>query len=131
MNEIKNYNMPSKSDIITAVKNPDIFLKVPELRGASVKLNSTGQPYFFTGGFTMVFQLTKENAKWAFRVWHCGLKQQKERFQKISQYLVTKESSYFADFIYDEKGLLVNGELVDIVSLRDIYVAVFERIKKK
>jgi len=109
--------MPTKADIITAVKNSNIFLKVPELGGAAVKLNSNGTPYLFTGGFTMVFQLTKGLEKWAFRVWHCGFNRQKERFRKISQYLVSKELPYFANFIYDEKGLLVNGEFVDTIRM--------------
>jgi len=109
--------MPRKDDIITAIKNSNIFLKVPELSGATVKLNTNGQPYLFTGGFTMVFQLTKNSKKWAFRVWHTSFSKQKERFQKISKYLVNQKLSYFADFIYDEKGLLVNGEFVDTIRM--------------
>ena len=109
--------MPNKADIITAVKNSNLFLKVPELSGATVKINAKGMPYLFTGGFTMVFQLTKGITKWAFRVWHCGFSRQKERFQKISHYLVDKALPYFANFIYDEKGLLVNGEFVDTIRM--------------
>ena len=110
--------MQSKADIIIAVQNLDKFLKIPELSGATVKLNSNGAPYVFTGGFTMVFQLTKEFTKWAFRVWHSGLTQQKERFKKISQYIEKENLSYFEDIIYDEKGLLVNGELVDTIRMK-------------
>jgi serine/threonine protein kinase len=109
--------MPSKSDIITAIKNSNVSLKVSELKDATVKLNSNGLPYCFTGGFTMVFQLTKSTKKWAFRVWHIGFSQQKDRFQKISQYLEKQKLPYFADFIYDEKGLLVNGEFVDTIRM--------------
>jgi len=110
--------MPNKADIILAVQYSDKFLKVPELNGATVKLNPNGQPYRFTGGFTLVFQLTKGLTKWAFRVWHCGFKQQKGRFRKISQYLVNKELPYFADFIYDENGLFVSGEPVDTIRMK-------------
>lgn len=106
-----------KTDIINAIKNSNIFLKVPELNGATVELRSDGQPRFFTGGFTMVFQFTKNSKKWAFRVWHTGFNQQKERFQNISKYLEKQRLRYFADFIYDEKGLLVNGELVDTIRM--------------
>jgi serine/threonine protein kinase len=110
--------MPNKNDIIIAVKNSDKFLKIPELREAAVKLKSDGSPYFITGGFTMVFQLEKNSKKWAFRVWHIqGMKNLKERFRKISQHLSTQKLPYFADFIYDEKGLLVNGELVDTIRM--------------
>jgi len=109
--------MPNKNDIVTAIKNSNIFLKVPELNGATVKLNFDGQPFRFTGGFTMVFQLTKNSKKWAFRVWHIGFNKQKDRFLKISKYLENQKLPYFADFIYDEKGLLVNGELVDTIRM--------------
>ncbi|GHV08456.1 hypothetical protein FACS1894160_2790 [Bacteroidia bacterium] len=109
--------MPNKSDIINAVNNLDTFLKVDELKGAVVKKNTNGQPFFFTGGFNMVFQLEKQSKKWAFRVWHINLQNLKERFLKISQYLTKQKLSYFADFIYDEKGLLVNGELLDIIRM--------------
>jgi serine/threonine protein kinase len=109
--------MPNKSDIINAVNNLDSFLKVKELKGATVKKNLTGQPFFFTGGFNMVFQLEKESTKWAFRVWHIYLQNLKVRFQKISKYLITKNLPYFAEFIYDENGLLVNGDFVDTIRM--------------
>ncbi|MBK8807209.1 MAG: hypothetical protein IPO21_11420 [Bacteroidales bacterium] len=65
----------------------------------------------------MVFQFEKKSTKWAFRVWHIYLQNLKVRFQKISQYLIKQKLSYFADFIYDENGLLVNGTLVDTIRM--------------
>lgn len=109
--------MPNKSDIINAVNNLDSFLKVKELKGATVKKNINGQPFFFTGGFNMVFQLEKKSTKWAFRVWHIYLQNLKVRFQKISKYLINNNLPYFAEFIYDENGLLVNGDFVDTIRM--------------
>jgi serine/threonine protein kinase len=107
----------NKNDIINAVNNLDTFLKVKALNGAVVKKKTNGQPFFFTGGFTMVFQLEKQSKKWAFRVWHTNIHNIKERFQKISKYLTTQNLPYFAEFIYDEKGLLITGELVDTIRM--------------
>lgn len=109
--------MVSKQDIVTAIKNPSVFLKIPELQGASVKLNPNGAPFSFVGGFNMVFQILQNGKKWAFRVWHVTMGKNKERYQKISNYLSSKRLRYFADFIYDEKGLLVNGELLDTIRM--------------
>ena len=109
--------MPNKNDIITAVNNLDVFLRIDDLKGATVKKNANGQPFFFTGGFNMVFQLEKQSKIWAFRVWHINIQNIKERFQKISDYLTKQKLPYFADFIYDEKGLLVNGELLDTIRM--------------
>ena len=107
----------SKQDIITAIKNSDIFLKIPELQGAKPRLNPNGSPFAFVGGFNMVFQLEHQNKKWAFRVWHVPMGEHKNRYRKISEYLSAKKLPYFADFIYDENGILVNGNLIDSIRM--------------
>lgn len=109
--------MANKQDIITAIKNLDLFLKVPELKDAKAKYNKNGSLFVYTGGFNMVFQLNKGNKKWAFRVWHVPMGDTKERYQSISKYLTKKKLPYFAKFIFDEKGILVNGELVDTIRM--------------
>ncbi|AJA69757.1 Protein kinase domain [Myroides sp. A21] len=107
----------SKQDIITAIKNSDTFLKVPELQGAKPRLNKNGSPFAFVGGFNMVFQLEHQNKKWALRVWHVPMGKHTNRYRKISKYLSEKKLPYFADFIYDEKGILVNGTLIDTIRM--------------
>jgi serine/threonine protein kinase len=107
----------SKQDIITAIKNSDIFLKIPELKGAKPKLNSNGSPFVYVGGFNMVFQLEHQKKNWAFRVWHVPMGKQIDRYRKISKYLSENNLSYFADFIYDERGILVNGIFLDTIRM--------------
>ncbi|MGJ1502070.1 protein kinase domain-containing protein [Sphingobacterium multivorum] len=107
----------SKQDIITAIKNSETFLRVPELQGAKPRLNKNGSPFAFVGGFNMVFQLEHQNKKWAFRVWHVPMGEHTNRYRKISKYLSEKKLPYFADFIYEEKGILVNGNLLDTIRM--------------
>lgn len=107
----------SKQDIITAIKNSETFLRVPELQGSKPRLNKNGSPFAFVGGFNMVFQLEHQNKKWAFRVWHVPMGEHTNRYQKISKYLSEKKLPYFADFIYDEKAILVNGNLLDTIRM--------------
>jgi serine/threonine protein kinase len=109
--------MANKQDIITAIKNLDLFLKIPELKGAKLRLNKNGSPFAFAGGFNMVFQLVHNTKKWAFRVWHVPMGENKDRYLAISKYLTNSKLPYFADFIYDENGLLVNGELTDTIRM--------------
>lgn len=109
--------MANKQDILTAIKNLDLFLKVPDLKGATARINKNGNPFVYVGGFNMVFQLTHKSKKWAFRVWHVPMGENEERYLKISKYLTSKKLPYFAEFIYDEKGILVNGELVDTIRM--------------
>lgn len=107
----------SMQSIVTSIKNLKTFLKVPELQGAVAVKKANGQPFCYTGGFNMVFQLEHQDRKWAFRVWHVPFGANKERFQKIANYLETKNLPYFAAFIYDSKGLLVNGALQDTIRM--------------
>jgi hypothetical protein len=109
--------MANKQDILTSIKNLDLFLKVPALNGAKARINKNGNPFVYVGGFNMVFQLTHKTKKWAFRVWHVPMGENEERYLKISKYLTSKKLPYFAEFIYDEKGILINGELVDTIRM--------------
>lgn len=109
--------MANKQDILTSVKNLDLFLKVPALKGAKARINKNGNPFVYVGGFNMVFQLTHKSKKWAFRVWHVPMGENEERYLKISKYLTSKKLAYFAEFIYDENGILINGELVDTIRM--------------
>jgi serine/threonine protein kinase len=109
--------MAHKQDIITAIKNLDLFLRIPELKGAKPRLNNNGSPFAFAGGFNMVFQLVHNAKKWAFRVWHIPIGENKDRYVAISKYLTNSKLPYFADFVYDENGLLVNGELTDTIRM--------------
>ncbi len=107
----------SKQDIITSIKNSDIFLKISELEGAKPKINSNGTPFAFVGGFNMVFQLEHKNKKWALRVWHVPIGEHSDRYREISKYISEKKLPYFADFIYDQKGILVNGTYLDTIRM--------------
>src|SRR5690606_29977338 len=109
--------MANKQDIITTIKNLDLFLRIPELKGAKPRLNTNGSPFAFAGGFNMVFQLVHNAKKWAFRVWHVPMGENKDRYLAISKYLTNSKLPYFADFIYNENGLLVNGELTDTIRM--------------
>ncbi|QXP57159.1 protein kinase family protein [Cellulophaga sp. HaHa_2_95] len=109
--------MANKQDILTAIKNLDLFLKVPELKGSMARINKNGVPFAYVGGFNMVFQLIHNSKKWAFRVWHVPMGENGERFLKISKYLTSKKLPYFAEFIYDKKGILINGALIDTIRM--------------
>jgi len=109
--------MVNKQDILTAIKNLDLFLRVPALKGAKPRINKNGSPFAYVGGFNMVFQLTHNSKKWAFRVWHVPMGENKDRYLKISKFLTSKKLPYFAKFIYDVKGILVNGIFVDTIRM--------------
>lgn len=121
----------NKQDILTSIKNLDAFLKIPQLKEAKPIFNSNGNLFAITGGFNMVFQLEHQNKKWAFRVWHAPIGDNKQRYLNISNYLQKIKLPYFVDFIYDEKGLSVNGQVVDTIRMEWIEASVLKDYLEK
>lgn len=104
-------------DIISSIKIPQL-IKDPVLTGSSVQIGKSGMPVMYVGGFSMVFPMTKGNEKWAMKVWHTEIKDVKERYKEISNFLIGKNTDYFANFAYVENGLLVNGQMLDTNRMR-------------
>jgi predicted Ser/Thr protein kinase len=108
----------NKNDIITAVKYLDKFLNVKEFKGATVRMARNGNPYMYTGGFNIVFQLLLNTSKYALRVWHTPQKIMQERYEKIATYVSNLNLPYFSEFKHHPKSLLVANEWIDTSSMK-------------
>lgn len=108
-----------KDDIDIAVKNSDIFLKIPELKGAKPILSNDGKLIKYVGGFNAVYKLQHNGRIWALRIWHIDVDEQmyKARYKKISRYIEQIKLPYFAGFIYDEDGIVIKGIKVDTIRM--------------
>lgn len=104
-------------DIISSVKVPQL-IKDPFLVGSKIQFAPSGMPIMYVGGFSMVFPMIKGNEMWAMKVWHTEIKDAKERYKEISNFLNGKCTDYFANFSYVEKGLIVNGQALDTSRMR-------------
>ena len=107
--------MADKQAIINAVRNLSSFLKIPELRGAYLRLTKSGMPFLYSGGFNMVFQIIHNDKRWALRVWHVDMDIDQERYQLIADMLTMSKLPHFAQFKYASQALIVNGKAEDIV----------------
>lgn len=103
---------PLVEDIISAVKNA-VFIKDPFFKEASIHLLKNGRPDMYGGGFSQVFPMTKDGEKWAFKVWHTEITNNKSRYGKITSHLKKYNLPYFCNYEYVDKGILVNGEFLD------------------
>ena len=93
--------MPSRVDITNAVKYSE-FIKDPFFDGYSIALKEKGNPnpQIWGGGFSVVYRLEKSDEKWAFKVWHTEIPNNKERYQKIVSHLSKYNLPYFLRFKY-------------------------------
>jgi serine/threonine protein kinase len=106
---------PSRTEIVTAMKNPQACYKATELIGGNVLYKGTNVIQY-AGGYTTVFPFIDGNGKKvAIRCWCADIGNAQERSQKISDFLNKLQSSYFVDFKYVDKALLIKGVLQPIV----------------
>jgi serine/threonine protein kinase len=108
---------PPLNDIISAAKDSK-FIKDTFFLGSSVKILSTGRPEMYGGGFSQVFPILKGKEKWAFKVWHREINNNKERYKKIAEHLYKCNLPYFSEFTYVENGLIVTGEFLDTLRMK-------------
>ena len=96
-------------DIINSVSAPALIKDEFIQRGSFAKLNN-GDLQAYVGGFSIVFPVDVDGAKWAYRCWHVPVEDSKKRYSLISAAMHDDPLPYFCSFDYSEKGLIVNGE---------------------
>lgn len=106
---------PSRTDIVTAMRNPQVSYKCDELIGGTI-IQKGSRVIQYSGGYTTVFPFNNQyQKKVAVRLWIADIGNAKERSLKISNYLEQLNHPYFAGFKYVEDAVLVNGNLYPIV----------------
>jgi serine/threonine protein kinase len=106
---------PSRTDIVTAMRNPQVSFKANELIGGSV-IQKGSRIIQYSGGYTTVFPFhTKDSKKVAVRCWIADIGDAKKRSQEISTYLNALNNPYFCDFKYLDDAILINGVIYPVV----------------
>lgn len=106
---------PSRTDIVTAMRNPQVSFKANELIGGSV-IQKGSRIIQYSGGYTTVFPFhTKDSKKVAVRCWIADIGDAKKRSQEISIYLNALNNSYFCDFKYLDDAILISGSIYPVV----------------
>lgn len=100
--------MPSISEIIDSVSVPSL-IKDEIIRNGIFEKSGNEQVYY-SGGFTVVFPVTTQRGKWAFRCWHTEMGNVRDRFKIISEYINNLDSPYFCSFYYCDNGIVVEGK---------------------
>lgn len=108
-------NFPSRTDIVTAMRNPQVSFKSSEIIGGSV-IQKGSRIIQYSGGYTTVFPFFQSSgSKVAVRLWIADIGDAKKRSLEISNYLENLNKPYFAGFKYIDDAVLVNGKLHPIV----------------
>lgn len=108
-------NYPSRADIVTAMRNPQVSFKADELIGGTI-IQKGSRVTQYSGGYTTVFPFNNRSGKKvAVRCWIADIGNAKLKTQEISSYLMSLNSPYFCNFKYIDNALLINGDVHPIV----------------
>jgi len=82
-----------------------------------VETNPRGLPKAFSGGFALTYHLTSGQKDFAVRCFHKYVADIQDRYAEISKFLQKTNSDLFERFVYQERGILVQGNHYPIVRM--------------
>lgn len=108
---------PSLEQYNNAFNNHSIWLADPELKAGKVATTGMGLPLAISGGFALTYTVTAGTKKYAVRCFHRESKALERRYTSISKRLTTLRSPYFLDFVFQPKGIRIDGGEYPIVKM--------------
>ena len=110
---------PSIADFTAAVQNPAVCFVDPELAGGTVEPHPRmGTPLVYSGNFATVYPMAAAGGrKYAVRCFTREVKDQRERYGHLDNYLRYTLPPTLVEFEFHEKGIMVNREWYPIVKM--------------
>ncbi|MCS6905788.1 MAG: hypothetical protein RML72_05800 [Bacteroidia bacterium] len=111
--------LPRPDEYNTAIQNPQIAFKDPELQKCSVETNILGLPKPYSGGFTITYKLLDNNTKksYAIRCLHRDIQNLPKRYEVISNFLNSHPSRFFVKAQYLLEGIRVSDKFYPIIKM--------------
>ena len=108
---------PGITDYSEAIQNPGLCFKGTDLEAGVVAANRRGMPLVFSGAFACVYQVTVGGRNYAVRCFTREVKDQQDRYNQLSEYLINVLPPSFVHFEYVERGINVRGDWYPIVKM--------------
>lgn len=88
-----------------------------ELVKGNVKKTGLGVPLAISGGFALTYTIEYGSKKYAVRCFHKESKSLEQRYLEISKKLKSLSSTFFLDFEFQPKGIMVDGNPYPIIKM--------------
>jgi serine/threonine protein kinase len=106
---------PSRTEIVTAMKNPQVCYMAKELIGGNVICKGSNVIQY-AGGYTTVFPFIDNTGKQvAIRCWCADIGDARKRSSALSDYLNQNQNPYFVNFKYVDSAILIAGQLQPVI----------------
>lgn len=106
-------SFPTIASYELAVHHMNKFVFAPQFEGGSPIYNKD-RIIGYSGSYSVVYPIIVNGKKLAIRCWIKNPGNIQERYIKVKEYLQSHQTSYFVDFEYIEKGILVDGKIYPV-----------------
>ncbi len=108
---------PGITEFSEAVQNPRLCFTGTDFERGTVATNRRGMPLVYSGAFACVYPLSVGGRTFAVRCFTREVKDQHDRYNKLSDYLMNVLPPSFVQFEYMERGINVRGTWYPIVRM--------------
>ena len=108
---------PPPVEFRDAVQNPQQCFEAHDLAQGTAAVTRMGTPLVYSGNFACVFKVTTAGGDVAVRCFTREVKDQRERYAHLSDYLKGVKPEAFVGFEYAERGIRVRGQWYPIVRM--------------
>ncbi len=112
-----NSAWPTPQDYNEAIQNPKLCFADADLCAGKVDLNAIGLPKAASGSFASVYRIVTPKGAWAIRCFLTFRKDQAERYQHVSDFVLFDGLDCTVEFHYIEQGIKVGGRWYPIVKM--------------
>ncbi|MCA9802476.1 MAG: hypothetical protein KC777_10950, partial [Cyanobacteria bacterium HKST-UBA02] len=112
---------PTPQEYNEAIQTPLISFGDSDLKEGTLALTALGIPRAMTGAFASVYKITTGTGHWALRCFLSNRPDQKDRYRKISDFVLMDDLEATVPFHYLEEGIKVHGSWYPLLKMEWVY----------
>ena len=110
--------LPTRVKYQTAVQNPGMYFRDPELRSATAECGANGMPLAYSGGFATTFRMRNDDADWAVRCFTSPVAQLEGRYRIIGGHINTNRPRYLVSAALLPDGIQIDAQWHPIIKMQ-------------
>ena len=109
--------LPTRVKYQTAVQNPRICFRDPDLANSTARCSANGMPLTYSGGFATTFRMRNAGVDWAVRCFTRPVAQLERRYGIIGRYISTDKLAFLGSAALLPEGIQIDAHWQPIIKM--------------
>ena len=109
--------LPTRVNYQTAVQNPRICFRDPDLANSTARCSANGMPLTYSGGFATTFRMRNAGVDWAVRCFTRPVAQLERRYGIIGRYIWTDKPAFLGSAALLPEGIQIDSHWQPIIKM--------------